>query len=104
MAAVVVSDDVVGAFARSPETARLRTLAAVELRATRPAGEAGLVARIRDADVAPAFRPAFTRFPASVLAACPRLRLVCVSGTGVEDIDAAAASPRRSAHGAEAGT
>jgi phosphoglycerate dehydrogenase-like enzyme len=94
MASVVVPDDIAGAFARSADTARLRALANVQLHATRPASEDELVARVRDAEVIVTFRPAFTRFPSTVLEACPNLRMVCVSGTGVEDVDVATASER----------
>src|SRR5450631_3939617 len=94
MASVVVPDDIAGAFARSADTARLRALANVQLHATRPASEDELVARVRDAEVIVTFRPAFTRFSSTVLEACPNLRMVCVSGTGVEDVDVATASER----------
>ena len=93
-ARVVVPDDINGAYAASPELERLRALAQVELHATRPADESDLAARVRAAEVILSFRPAFTRFPKSVLQAAERLRMVCISGTGVEDVDVAEASAR----------
>jgi phosphoglycerate dehydrogenase-like enzyme len=53
-----------------------------------------LIERIKDADIVLSFRPAFTKFPASVIGACPNLRLICISGTGVEDVDVADATKR----------
>jgi phosphoglycerate dehydrogenase-like enzyme len=91
---IVVPDDTVGAYARSPELARLRAIAAVEVHGSRPADEAALAARIREGDVVLSFRPAFTRFPAAVLREAKRLRLVCISGTGVEDVDVGEATAR----------
>ena len=41
------------------------------------------------------FRPAFTKFPKHVLAAAPDLRMICISGTGVEDVDVAEATARK---------
>ncbi|MBI3992134.1 MAG: hypothetical protein HY342_02585 [Candidatus Lambdaproteobacteria bacterium] len=91
---VVVPDDINGAFAASPELARLQAVAQVHLHSTRPADEAELTARVRPADVVLSFRPAFTRFPAPVLRAADRLRMVCISGTGVEDVDVVEATAR----------
>ncbi len=90
---IVVPDDINGAFRSSPSLARLQG-AAVEIHGARPAGEAELVARIRDAHVVLSFRPAFTRFPRSVLDAAKNLRLIAISGTGTEDVDVAEATAR----------
>lgn len=92
---IVIPDDINGSFAGSPELARLQELGQVELHQDRPRDEAALIERIRHADVVLTFRPAFTRFPQQVLQAAPRLRMVCVSGTGVEDVDVAEATARR---------
>jgi len=91
---VVIPDDVVGAYARSPETDRLKPLAAVEIHASRPPDEAALIDRMRRADVVLSFRPAFTKFPGPVIRAAERLGMLCISGTGVEDVDVAAATGR----------
>ncbi len=91
---IVIPDDINGSFAGSPELARLQAIAQVELHQDRPQDEAALAARIKDADVVLSFRPAFTRFPQQVLQAAPRLRMVCISGTGVEDVDVKVATSR----------
>jgi D-3-phosphoglycerate dehydrogenase / 2-oxoglutarate reductase len=90
----VVPDDISGAFRDSHETARLLSAAEVIFYSSRSAGDAELTGRIRDAEIVLSFRPAFTRFPASVIAACPKLRMICISGTGVEDVDVAEATKR----------
>ena len=91
---VVIPDDINDAFAASPELERLKAVSEVHLHPTRAADEAELSARLHAADVVLSFRPAFTRFPASVLRAAERLRMVCISGTGVEDVDVAEATAR----------
>lgn len=91
---VVVPDDINGTYAASHSVVRLREMARVELHASRATNEDELIARVTKADVILTFRPAFTRFPRRVIQACPNLRLICVSGTGVEDVDAAAANER----------
>ena len=96
---IVIPDDIVGTFAESQEMARLRAAATLEIHATRLADQADLARRIGDADIVLSFRPAFTRFTAEVLGACPRLRYVCVAGAGVEDVDVAYATTRRIAVG-----
>ena len=40
------------------------------------------------------FRPAFTKFPKAVLDGAPNLRMVCISGTGVEDVAVSDATAR----------
>ena len=87
---VVIPDDINGAYAGSPSLERLRELAQVDVHATRSADEDQLIERVRDADVILTFRPAFTRFSRRLIEACPNLKLICVSGTGVEDVDASA--------------
>jgi phosphoglycerate dehydrogenase-like enzyme len=91
---VVIPDDISGAFQESPETARLRAAAGVAIYGSRLAEADELIARIQDADIVLSFRPAFTRFPAPVIAACSKLRMIGISGTGVEDVDVAEASRR----------
>ena len=94
MARVVVPDDTAGSYARSANTRRLKDVAEVVLHNTKPAGVDGLISRVKDAEIILSFRPAFTRFPAAVLRACTGLRMICISGTGVEDVDVAEATAR----------
>ena len=91
---VVVPDDIGGAFRSSPNIARIEQVATVTFHQQRASGEAELSARVRDANVILSFRPAFTRFPKAVLDGAPNLRMVCISGTGVEDVSVADASAR----------
>jgi D-3-phosphoglycerate dehydrogenase len=84
----------VGAFAASSETDRLRAVATVEIHGSRPADEADLSRRIGAAEVVLSFRPAFTRFPARVVRDAKALRMICISGTGVEEVDVKEASAR----------
>ncbi len=94
MTRVVVPDDTAGSYARSANTRRLKDVAEVVLYDTRPVGVDDLIARVKDADIILSFRPAFTKFPAAVLRACAGLRMICISGTGVEDVDVAEATAR----------
>lgn len=94
MTLVVIPDDTAGSFAKSANTARLKAVAEVVLHDTKPASVEDLAERVRGADVILSFRPAFSKFPAAVLRACERLRMVCISGTGVEDVDVAEATAR----------
>lgn len=91
---VVIPDDINGAFAASPNLARLEAGAQVEVHATRASSEEELAERIRDATVVLSFRPAFTKFPKPVLDAAAGLQMIAISGTGVEDVDVAEASRR----------
>jgi phosphoglycerate dehydrogenase-like enzyme len=93
-AKIVIPDDIVGTFAQSPEMARLRVEAMLEIHGARLVDQADLGRRIDNADIVLSFRPAFTRFTADVLGTCPRLRYVCVAGAGVEDVDVAYATTR----------
>src|SRR3974390_1442490 len=91
---IVIPDDITGAYSGSVETERLRAKAQVQIIGSHVADPNELTSRVRDADIILSFRPAFTRFPAAVIGACPRLRMICISGTGVEDVDVAEASER----------
>lgn len=91
---VVVPDDINGAYAGSTHLARLQAVASVRMHAERARGEAELAGRIAGADVVLSFRPAFTKFPKPVIEQAPALRMICISGTGVEDVDVAAATSR----------
>jgi len=92
---VVVPDDIGGSFRSSPNIDRIRDVAALEIHGSRPSGENDLGERIRGASVVLSFRPAFTKFPKPVLDRAPDLKLICISGTGVEDVDVAEATQRR---------
>ena len=92
---VVVPDDIGGSFQSAPNIERIKAIAAVTFHRARAAGESELADRIRDADVVLSFRPAFTKFPKSVLDRAPHLRMICISGTGVEDVDVRHATARR---------
>ena len=60
---------------------------------TLPGSESGLIARIADAEAVLNIR-ASSKFTEQVLAACPRLRLISVWGTGTDHVDLAAAARR----------
>ena len=91
---IVIPDDINGSFQASPNLARLRADAEVGLYATRASGEKELAERIRDATIVLSFRPAFTRFPRPVLDGAANLKMIAISGTGVEDVDVAEATRR----------
>ena len=91
---VVIPDDISGSFRSSPNVERLRKVASVEIHGARASGDAELIERIRNATIILSFRPAFTRFPKSVLDGAPGLRMVCISGTGVEDVAVSEATAR----------
>ena len=90
---IVVPDDIGGAFRGSPGIYRLRAVATVEIHGTRPS-DSELIERVRNATVILSFRPAFTRFPKPVLDGAPHLKLICISGTGVEDVAVSEATAR----------
>lgn len=92
---VVVPDDIGGSFQSAPNIERIKAIASLEFHQARAANEGELAARIRGADVVLSFRPAFTRFPKAVLDGATRLRMICISGTGVEDVDIKEATARR---------
>jgi phosphoglycerate dehydrogenase-like enzyme len=91
---IVIPDDINGAFQASPNLARLESSAAIAIHGSRPGSDAELIERVRDANVILTFRPAFTKFPKSVLAAAGALRMIAISGTGVEDVDVTEATAR----------
>jgi D-3-phosphoglycerate dehydrogenase len=91
---VVIPDDIANRYSGHPEElGRLQVLADVTVHGDRPSHEA-LAERIRDADVVLSFRPAFTRFPRSVIEGAHRLQFICIAGAGVEDVDVDYASSR----------
>src|SRR6187551_2045715 len=92
---IIVPDDIVGSFKSSPNITRLNDHAVLSFFTVRPSNEEDLIERIRTANIVVTFRPAFTKFPKHVLSAAPDLQMICISGTGVEDVDVAEATARK---------
>ncbi|MFI5246109.1 MAG: phosphoglycerate dehydrogenase [Gemmatimonadales bacterium] len=81
-------------FTGSAAEARLRALGEVAVFAERGAeDEAELIRRIGGARAVVNIR-AYSKFTGRVLAACPRLRLISVWGTGTDNVDLAACGAR----------
>jgi phosphoglycerate dehydrogenase-like enzyme len=84
---IVVPDDFPAAISGTPAEQQLRALGDVTVNVERGADrEAELIRRVAGADIVVNIR-AHARFTASVLAACDRLRLISVWGTGTDHID-----------------
>jgi D-3-phosphoglycerate dehydrogenase len=92
---IVVPDDIGNSFKCSPNIDRLSSLATLVFHNQRASGDAQLIDRIRDANVILSFRPAFTKFPKALLDGAPHLKMICVSGTGVEDVAVSEATARK---------
>src|SRR5215470_2755882 len=90
---IVIPDDEPPVMARSGAYNRLAKHA-VRTYSTRPSGADELVERIRDADIVINIRST-SKFTASVLQNCPKLRLISIWGTGTDNVDLAAAKARR---------
>src|SRR5215471_17179130 len=91
---IVVPDDFPPPLSGSAAEPRLRTLGDVTVHTERGADqEAELIRRIGDAEIVLNIR-AHARFTDRVLAACPRLRLVSIWGTGTDNVDLAACRAR----------
>ncbi len=91
---IVVPDDFPPALTGSAAEPRLRALGDVTVHTERGADQAPeLIRRIGDAEVAVNIR-AHARFTEAVLAACPRLRLISIWGTGTDNVDLAACRAR----------
>ena len=91
---IVIPDDFPPALTGSAAEPRLRAMGDVTVHTERGADqEAELIRRIGDAEVVINIR-AHARFTDRVLAACPRLRLVSIWGTGTDNVDLAACRAR----------
>jgi D-3-phosphoglycerate dehydrogenase len=91
---IVVPDDFPALLSGSPAETQLRTLGDVSVFTERGANdEAELARRIGDAEVVVNIR-AHARFTERVLAACPRVRLISIWGTGTDHVDLAACRSR----------
>ncbi len=88
---VVIPDDFPPVLATSSAWASLQRLAEATLHDSLPGSRAELIRRLQGADAALNIR-ASSRFDEPLFAACPTLRLVSVWGTGVDNIDLAAAA------------
>jgi D-3-phosphoglycerate dehydrogenase len=84
---IVVPDDFPAALTGSAAEPRLRTMGHVTVHTERGADQAAeLIRRIGDAEIVINIR-AHAKFTDGVLAACPRLRLISVWGTGTDNVD-----------------
>jgi D-3-phosphoglycerate dehydrogenase len=93
MPTIVIPDDYPVVMGSSPSFVKWRESTPSVYFDTLPGSEEGLVARIRNAEIVINIRSS-TKFPASVLAACPRLKLLSLWGTGTDSVDLAAAKQR----------
>ncbi len=89
----VIPDDFPALFRDSGEMERLRELGEAVCYTTRAADDAELVGRLQGAEAVVNMR-SFTRFTDEVLAECPELRIISISGTGTDNVDLAAAERR----------
>ena len=94
MTRIVIPDDAPPVMVHSAAYRRFCDRYPTDYHDTLPAGEQALIARIRDASIAINIRSS-CRFTAAVFAACPKLRMVSIWGTGTDNIDLASAA----AHG-----
>jgi len=91
---IVVPDDFPSLLSGTTAEQQLRTLGDVTVCTERGANEeAELVRRVCDAEIVMNIR-AYARFTERVLAACPRLRMISVWGTGMDHVDLAACRAR----------
>jgi phosphoglycerate dehydrogenase-like enzyme len=87
---IVIPDDYPVVMGSSPSFLKWRESTPATYFDTLPGSEDGLLARIRAAEIVITIRSS-TRFPESVFAACPKLKLLSLWGTGTDNVDLAAA-------------
>jgi lactate dehydrogenase-like 2-hydroxyacid dehydrogenase len=87
---IVIPDDYPVVMGASPAFLEWRDSTPSLYFDTLPGSEEGLLARIRHAEIVINIRSS-TKFPASVFAACPSLKLLSLWGTGTDNVDLAAA-------------
>ncbi len=90
---IVVPDDYPRVLAPSQAWRHLTARFPVEYHDTLPGSEAALIERLREAGVVINIRSS-CKFTAAVFEACPRLKLVSIWGTGIDNIDLEAARAR----------
>jgi phosphoglycerate dehydrogenase-like enzyme len=93
MRRVHIPDDAPPVLRSSAVWPRLAAQAELVYHDTLPGSEDGLVARIAEAELVLNIRSS-SKFTANVLAACPRLRVISVWGTGTDHLDLVAAARR----------
>jgi phosphoglycerate dehydrogenase-like enzyme len=87
---IVIPDDAPAVMGPSPSYAAFRQRHAVDYHATLPGSDERLIERIAGAEVVINIRSS-CRFTASVMEACPNLKLISIWGTGTDNVDLAAA-------------
>jgi phosphoglycerate dehydrogenase-like enzyme len=92
---IVVPDDIGGSFKSSSSIERLKKIATVVFHEQRASSDVELIERVHGATVILSFRPAFTKFSTPILDGAPNLRMICISGTGVEDVAVSEATARK---------
>jgi D-3-phosphoglycerate dehydrogenase len=91
MPKVVVPDDCPPVLGPSSALKKLGEFAEVERYDSLPGSEAGLIDRIRDAEIVINIRSS-SRFTAAVFESCPKLKLLSLWGTGTDNVDLGAAA------------
>lgn len=87
---IVIPDDYPPVLAPSQAYQNLTVRTAVDYYDSLPGSEERLIERLRDAEIVFNIRSS-CKFTANVFAACPRMRLLSIWGTGTDNIDLAAA-------------
>jgi len=87
---IVIPDDYPPVLAPSQAYQNLTSRTAVDYYDTLPGSEERLIERLRDAEIVFNIRSS-CKFSANVFAACPRMRMLSIWGTGTDNIDLAAA-------------
>jgi D-3-phosphoglycerate dehydrogenase len=87
---IVIPDDYPVVMGASPSFLKWRESNTCVYFDTLPGSEEGLLSRIRNAEIVINIRSS-TKFPASVFAACPKLKLLSLWGTGTDNVDLAGA-------------